>query len=100
MLCHAQESFGKPSHRKSQKSYLEATAREFVISGEKLFAQDDIRDHPWCVKIATAPANGRTKAQPKLASPRMTRRLAEKRAVGDPDAPKFDGVAFLRTLKK
>ena len=30
----------------------------------------------------------------------MTRRLAEKRAVGDPKAPKFDGAAFLRSLKK
>lgn len=32
--------------------------------------------------------------------PRMTRPLAEKRAVGDAKAPKFDGVAFLRSLKK
>jgi hypothetical protein len=52
------------------------------------------------MKTATAPANGRSKAQPKPASLRMTRKLAEKRAVGDPKAPKFDGVAFLRTLKK
>ncbi len=32
--------------------------------------------------------------------PRMTRELAEARAVGDPTKPKFDGVAFLRALKK
>lgn len=32
--------------------------------------------------------------------PRMTRELAEARAVGDPSKPKFDGVAFLRSLKK
>ncbi len=32
--------------------------------------------------------------------PRMTRELAEARAVGDPNMPKYDGVAFLRTLKK
>ena len=32
--------------------------------------------------------------------PRMTRELAEARAVGDPTKPKFDGVAFLRGLKK
>lgn len=32
--------------------------------------------------------------------PRMTRELAEARAVGDPTKPKFDGVAFLRSLKK
>lgn len=31
---------------------------------------------------------------------RMTRRLAEKRAVGDASKPKFDGVALLRSLKK
>jgi hypothetical protein len=31
---------------------------------------------------------------------RMTRVLAEKRAVGDNKAPKFDGVAFLRSLRK
>ncbi len=32
--------------------------------------------------------------------PRMTRELAEARAVGDPNAPKFDGVVFLKHLKK
>jgi len=32
--------------------------------------------------------------------PRMTRELAEARAVGDPTKPKFDGVAFLRGPKK
>lgn len=30
----------------------------------------------------------------------MTRRLAEERAVGDAKAPKFDGVVFVRSLKK
>ena len=53
------------------------------------------------MKTATSSANGRTKLAPRLArSPRMTRPLAEKRAVGDPKAPRFDGVAFLRLLKK
>ena len=32
--------------------------------------------------------------------PRMTRALAEARAVGDPNASKFDGVTFLKSLKK
>ena len=32
--------------------------------------------------------------------PRMTRELAEARAVGDPSKPKFDGVMFLRGLRK
>lgn len=31
--------------------------------------------------------------------PRMTRTLAEARAVGDPQARTFDGAAFLRSLK-
>ncbi|HTV42260.1 MAG TPA: hypothetical protein VMF08_16945 [Candidatus Sulfotelmatobacter sp.] len=36
----------------------------------------------------------------KSARPRMTRKIAERRAVGDPKAPKFDGTAFLASLKK
>lgn len=36
----------------------------------------------------------------KGARPRMTRALAESRAVGEPQAPGFDGTAFLRALKK
>ena len=53
------------------------------------------------MKAATFPANGWTKLAPaKARRPRMTRQLAEKRAVGDLNAPKFDGVVFLRTLKK
>jgi len=53
------------------------------------------------MKPAPAGRNGRTKA-PRVKAPRlrMTRRLAEKRAVGDAKAPKFDGVAFVRSLKK
>lgn len=36
----------------------------------------------------------------KSKQPRMTRALAEKRAVGDAKGAKFDGVAFLTSLKK
>ena len=36
----------------------------------------------------------------KSSPPRMTKELAESRAVGDADAPRFDGVSFLRSLKK
>lgn len=36
----------------------------------------------------------------KSARPRMTRKIAERRAIGDPKAPKFDGTAFLASLKK
>ena len=32
--------------------------------------------------------------------PRMTRALAEARAVGNPQDPTFDGTAFLKSLKK
>jgi hypothetical protein len=46
-----------------------------------------------------------SKGEPKFvvtrsAPVRMTTILAEQRAVGDSRAPKIDGVAFLRTLKK
>jgi hypothetical protein len=36
----------------------------------------------------------------KSAKPRMTRKLAEARAVGDPKGLQFDGTAFLASLKK
>lgn len=36
----------------------------------------------------------------KSKQPRMTKELAEARAIGDPKAVKFDGVAFLKSLKK
>jgi hypothetical protein len=42
----------------------------------------------------------RKKAKLSDARPRMTRRLAEQRAVGDDRKPLFDGTAFLRSLKK
>ena len=46
-----------------------------------------------------------TKGKPKFmvtkgVRPRMTRALAEERAVGDPSSPAFDGTAFLKSLKK
>jgi len=36
----------------------------------------------------------------KSRRPRMTRKLAEARSVGNSNAPKFDGVRFLTSLKK
>jgi hypothetical protein len=42
----------------------------------------------------------RKSATARNARVRMTRALAEKRAVGDAKSPKFDGVAFLQSLKK
>lgn len=46
-------------------------------------------------------ANGKPKfVVSKSASPRMSRELAEKRAVGDAKAPRFNGTAFLSSLKK
>jgi hypothetical protein len=36
----------------------------------------------------------------KSAKPRMTRKLAEARAVGDPKGSQFDGTTFLASLKK
>ena len=50
---------------------------------------------------AVLPRNDRRKPRrAHLKRPRMTRRLAETRAVGDAKAPKFDGVEFLRSLRK
>ena len=46
-------------------------------------------------------ANGKPKfVVSKGATPRMTRRLAEARAIGDRNGSKFDGTAFLASLKK
>ena len=46
-------------------------------------------------------ANGKPKfVVSKSARPKMSRELAEKRAVGDLKAPTFDGTAFLASLKK
>jgi len=46
-------------------------------------------------------ANGKPKfVVSKGAAPRMTRKLAEARAIGDSKGPKFDGTAFLASLKK
>jgi len=46
-------------------------------------------------------ANGKPKfVVSKGAKPRMTRKLAETRAVGDPKGSSFDGAAFLASLKK
>jgi len=46
-------------------------------------------------------ANGVTKLRrTRPARLRMTRSLAEKRAVGDGKGRKFDGVAFLRSLRE
>ena len=46
-------------------------------------------------------ANGKPKfVVSKGATPRMTRKLAEARAVGDAKGSRFDGTAFLAKLKK
>jgi antitoxin (DNA-binding transcriptional repressor) of toxin-antitoxin stability system len=46
-------------------------------------------------------ANGKPKfVVSKSARPRMTRKLAEARAVGDAKRSKFDGTGFLASLKK
>jgi hypothetical protein len=46
-------------------------------------------------------ANGNPKfVVSKTSRPKMSRALAEKRAVGASDSPKFNGTAFLASLKK
>jgi hypothetical protein len=46
-------------------------------------------------------ANGKPRfVVSKSVRPKMTRKLAEARAVGNPKGPRFDGTAFLASLKK
>jgi hypothetical protein len=46
-------------------------------------------------------ANGKPKfLVSKSSRPKMSRKLAEKRAVGDSNSPSFNGTAFLASLKK
>jgi antitoxin (DNA-binding transcriptional repressor) of toxin-antitoxin stability system len=46
-------------------------------------------------------ANGKPKfVVSKGAAPKMTRKLAEARAIGNPKGLRFDGAAFLASLKK
>ena len=46
-------------------------------------------------------ANGKPKfVVSKSSRPKMSRELAEKRAVGDANAPRFNGTSFLVSLKK
>ena len=46
-------------------------------------------------------ANGKPRfVVSKAARPRMTRKLAEARAIGDSKGPRFDGTAFLASLRK
>ena len=53
------------------------------------------------MKTGSMPAKARRKTlETKAARLRMTRFLAEERAVGDAQPSKFGGVAFLRSLKK
>lgn len=52
-------------------------------------------------KQLVATSNGKPKfVVSKSSRPKMSRELAEKRAVGDPGAPRFDGAAFLASLKR
>lgn len=52
-------------------------------------------------KQSVVTANGKPKfVVSKGARPKMTRKLAEDWAVGDPKGPRFDGTAFLASLKK
>lgn len=46
-------------------------------------------------------ANGKPKfLVSKSSRPKMSRKLAEKRAIGDSNGPSFDATAFLASLKK
>ena len=75
-------------------------ADEFQPDAQLSFAPLDPTSHPqyFCTPMKTAARkpNRRVAEKPR---PRMTRELAEARAVGGGKG-RFDGVAFLRTLKK
>jgi len=70
------------------------TAREFYHNAGLMDALPEGKE-------LVVTANGKPKfVVTKSARPRMTRRLAEARSVGDAGLPKFDGTAFLASLKK
>ncbi len=70
------------------------TVREFYHNAGLV---DDLAEG----KRLVVTANGKPKfVVSKSSRPKMSRELAEKRAVGDPNAPRFDGAAFLASLKK
>lgn len=52
------------------------------------------------MKTAVLPRSGIKVRHTKPVRLRMTKRLAEERAVGDAKASKFNGVEFLRSLRK
>jgi hypothetical protein len=56
---------------------------------------------PDCSTFTGGGARGKPKfVVTKATRPRMTRALAEARAVGDPKSAAVDGAAFLKSLKK
>lgn len=76
------------------KTMKKVTVREFCRSA-------DLVDRLAEGKQLVVTANGKSKfVVIKSFRPKMTRKLAETRPVGDADASRFDGTAFLASLKK
>lgn len=72
-----------------------------AVSAAKFYADTSLVDELPEGDQLLVTSRGKTKfIVTKSSRPRMTRELAEQRAVGDADEPKFDGAAFLRSLKK
>jgi antitoxin (DNA-binding transcriptional repressor) of toxin-antitoxin stability system len=72
-----------------------------TVSGREFYHNAKLVDGLAEGKQLVVTANGRPKfVVSKSAKAKMTRELAEARSVGKPGAPKFDGAAFLASLKK
>jgi hypothetical protein len=71
-------------------------------SGAASNKQDGMPDSATSPSLSNiaAPGDGRTPLTSLPPSPKMTRKLAEARAVGSVGAAKFDGTAFLGSLKR
>lgn len=71
------------------------------ISATKFYANAALVDDLPQGGRLTVTSKGRPKfIVTKSARPRMTRELAEKRAVGDAKGPKFDSLKVIQSLKK
>ncbi len=72
-----------------------------AVPVRKFYENADVVDGLSAGQQIAVTAKGKTRfVVTKSGVPRMTRKLAEERAVGDSSAPLFDGVSFLKSLKR
>jgi hypothetical protein len=71
-----------------------------TVSVREFYRNDELVDGLPAGQQLVVTANGKAKfVVSKSRGPKMTRKLAEERAVGGAGASKFDGTAFLASLK-